>query len=363
MSRRKLSRSRIEVFSRPGVRKIAEGRNPVYIDNFLDLVGFHEQRNKKEYAVVSPDAHIIPKDKVYYSATNFGKRGPLVWLNTFSGCKDQEAQEQRLMREEFSFLKARIQAWEKHRGLRDVHHVGFAWKDPRGGVHIVHPSDCIEGVRLIMDGLQSGSIEDMATNSGDKEYSAGDSHQASPAIWVPSRSRKGKGQIVLEHMTDPEDSKRHYESTYFDARHMCKSREWGGVTFGHKHKTVYCPHIGAALFKRTLDVARLKSRNAKRIILQPMPVLFSEPMLRLYLGLIYDTLKVDSEIKDNGVRFPKRELSFEETDVVLLDAWKKHGNKPTFWRGAPTKGYKPMRKYNWDSEGSGLSFSKYKEGS
>jgi len=69
--------------------------------------------------------------------------------------------------------------------------------------------------------------------------------------------------------------------------------------------------------------------------------------------MIYDTIKMQLDEKGK-VSF--RPLSFAEIDAVEMHAWKTHGNKKTFYAGAPTKGYKKMRDYNWTNSSEGLGF-------
>jgi len=344
---------RISTFDRPtSKKKIIGDRNIIYVDNFYDIASAHESRKADEVVVIGPDVHIIPKGQ-YYSAQNYSKRGPLVELNTYSRRQDME---QMLIRSEWSPIKARIEASEKYKGKRDEHYVGWLWFDPEKKAHIVHPTTVLEGHRLHMHALQSADIGDkVELPKGDdlsKSYHAADSNLRTQRARVPSKSGGKKyDDVLLEHVTDLNDPQRFVEWTRMSTRHMCKHKQ-EDFSFKFSDYVTYCSHDVAAHATYSRRVAEEKHR----VVFQPFP-LFSEPMLGLHMGLIHDTMKLDVVVDGSKINTRLKPLSLPQIDPILMDTWLKHGNKKTFWVGAPTKGYKKMRDYNWESGGEGMGFS------
>ena len=336
--------NRRTIFQRPSTkREIIRGRKTIIVNDFRDIVQAHEQRKEDEAVIISSEVDIIPVDKdgnpLYYSHKNFSKRGQYVRIPTF-GVRDS-------MENEWSSLKARIEA-SLNPSVQNSqeHHQGWYWRDPEGYTHTVQPWMVLEGRRLEMYSLKSADINDKIEIK--KTYSARDTNIKAVRVRVPSRSGAKKHDVILEHMTAPNDPQRFVEWMRFKTRHECGFKT-GDLTFKYDKLITYCPHDVAAQVAYSRRIAEEKGR----IIDQPFP-LFSEPIARLYLSLIYDTIKVDSTTQ--GKR--SRPLSFSEINPVLMHAWKTLGNKPTFYNGPVTNGYKSMRDYNWTNSAPGMPFKK-----
>lgn len=330
-----------QIFKRPSTKKeIFRERQAIRIMSFEDIVPALEERTENQVAIIYPNVNIIPTDKngvpEYYSAQNFSKRGPLVKLETFGKQESVERQ--------WSPIKARIQASKEYKDLEN-NFVGWYWRDPEGYFHIVQPWMVLEGRRLEMLGQLTGNINYMTKIV--KTYSARDSQLRTIKAKVPSRSERKEHEVVMEHLTNVNDTLQYIEWTRFSTRHSCsfKTFDFG---FRFPKSVTYCPHDIAAYVAYSRKIAKEKGR----IILQPFPM-FREAMLRLYLSLIYDTLKID--ITPEG-KTKTRTLTFPEINPILMDAWLRYGNFNTFYVPAPTKGYKTMRDYNWNLSASGMKF-------
>lgn len=334
---------RKQIFRRPAAQKeILSDKKLIYTDRFEDIVPSLEQRAENQALIIGQEVSIIPTDKngnpQYYSSQNFSKRGPLVKLPTFG---KKEA-----IKKQWSDLKARIEASINYADKLELY-VGWFWYDPERQEHIVQPWMVLEGRRLEMFALKSKSIKDKIEIV--RKYSARDTNLRAILVKVPSRSETKKHDIIMEHVTHFDDPSRFIEWTRFKTRHSCyfKSYDFG---FRFQKSATYCPHDIAA---HVAYSRRIAEQNG-RIIPQPFP-LFSEPMLRLYLSLIYDSMK---EYIDEKGKTKLRPLTFAEINPILMDAWLRYGNKSTFYNGLQTKGYKSMRNYDWSPNGPGMKFKK-----
>ena len=101
------------------------------------------------------------------------------------------------------------------------------------------------------------------------------------------------------------------------------------------------------------------AEEKKWIGFQPFP-LFRESTLRLYLSLIYDTIKIDISAENGKIKTKQRPLSLAEIDPILMQTWLRYGNYNTFYVPVPTKGYKRMRDYNWSNSADGIKFEDHK---
>ncbi len=329
--------------------------NLICVYRFEDLVPAHETR--REDQVVAVMLNYVPED--FYSSTNFSKRGDFVMLPI-------PIKKEELISSKSSGVRARIDASKIYKRRENDIFSGLSWVDPDGNVHLVHIWQVIEGHRINQYGKASKNIQDRIEIPGWKKgkYSAKDSYLKTVAGKVPSRSVAEKETVILENIIkDPVDPRAHVEWTRFKATHDCELRKWSRVTFGHiahdyKDLVTYCPHIWALY-------ANLSERIAKethKIIFQPGP-LFTEAMLRLYLGLSYDTVKIDTVVrrdsKENVKSHSKmKKLDFAELEPALINAWLTNSNRNTLYAHSPRKGYKRMSEYNWDSHGPGMKFER-----
>ncbi len=350
---------RHSILNRPrNVKELFGERDPknlIYVYRLEDLVKEHETR--REDQVVAVMFNYVPKD--FYSSMNFSKRGNFVMLPIPRG-------EEELISSKSSGIRARDDASKVYKKRANDLFSGLSWVDPDGNIHLVHIWQVIEGHRINQYGKVSKNIQDRIEIPGWEKgkYSAKDSYLKSVAGKVPSRSVGKKETVILENIIkDPKDPRSYVEWTRFKATHECELRKWSRVTFGHnaqgyKNFVTYCPHIWALY-------ANLSERIAKEtneVIFQPGP-LFTEAMLRLYLGLSYDTVKIDTEVrrdsKGNVKSYSKmRKLNFAELEPVLTHAWLAKGNKYTLYAHSPRRGYKKMSKFNWDPHGPGMKFRK-----
>lgn len=337
------------IFKRPHTKRdILRERRVIRVDRFEDIIPAHEARRANEAVVVGPGVEFYDEHQ-FYSPQNFSKRGPIAWLNTFDGDTRE------LVRNEWSDLKARIDASERYHD-DPARHIGWGWHDPEGIVHVVRPSMVVEGHRLHMFALRSKKIGDKISFPKDEEYSAGDSHLKTVSVNVPSRTGKPYN-ILIEHVTDLDDPQRFVEWTRTLVRHDCPFIH-NDFTFRWPRVVTYDPHGIAA----HAAYSRRVGEEKKRVIPQPFP-LFTEPLLRLHLSLVYDTahLRMDEHGKTWFQALP-----FPAIDTVLMEAWKTIGNKGTFYAHAPTKTYmtadgqerrhKRMREYNWSNSDAGMPF-------
>jgi len=345
------------LFERPKTLKaIQQEGKLIEVTRFTDIVPALANRRSTE-AVLIHTAKIIPDD--FYSAANFSKRGPLVYLDTFAQ-KDGNAlraDEEQLKKEEWSDLKARIRAEEEYRGKsNDGPYTGWAWVDPERQWHVVHPTTAIEGHRLLMWAIKSRDIRGKIEI---KPYSAADSKVKTIKVKVPSRSEDKKHDITIEHVTGARDPERFIEWTRLRTRHECPHKR-NDFTFRWPQMVTYCPHDVAAY----AAYARKIAEETGQVIPQPFP-LFTEPILRMHTGALYHAAIVETEIKGNKPRSRTRPLTFAEIDALHMDAWLRYGNKQTFFVRSPTKQYntgppigerKRMRDYNWGTGAPGLKF-------
>ncbi len=332
------------IFARPSTkREIIRGRKIIHVDRFEDIVPALEQRRENEALMIGPSVDLIPINKEgapqYYSSQNYSKRGPLVKLKTLPIRQSIE--------EEWTPLKARIEASQRHQSSQE-RYIGLYWRDPEGYAHIVQPWMILEGRRLEMFGHLSNNIQDRVEYK--KFYKAKDSNSLNITMLVPSRSGKEKHQVVIEHLTRLNDPNRFVEWMRFKTRHSCHFKDQD-FSFRFKQYETYCPHDVAA----HVAYSRRVAEKSGKIALQPFPM-FTEPMLRLYLSLIYDTMKINQD--ENG-KIKTIPIPFTQINPILMNAWlrlDKDTNKHTFYVHAPTKGYKTMRDYNWQNSAPGMKF-------
>ncbi|MCH7568373.1 MAG: hypothetical protein IIA87_03035 [Nanoarchaeota archaeon] len=339
---------RKQIFRRPKtLKEIQKGRRLLEVTSFSDIVPTHEKRKSTE-AIVLHSFKIIPPG--FYSAQNFSKRGALVELDTFNG------DEARLIEEKLSPRRAREEAEKSGKySPEDGPFVGWTWIDPEGRNHIVHPTTVIEGHRIHMYALKSRSIRDQIEL---RVYSASDSNLRTIKALVPSRSGEKKHEVVIEHVTDLDDPERFVEWTRLETRHECPHKR-NDFSFRFKKTVTYCPHDTAAYAAHSRRVGEEK----RRVIFQPFP-LFTEPYLRLFFGLAYHTVIVDTEIKGGKPTSRTRPPTFPEIDAVLMDAWLTKGDAPTLFVPTQTKTYssgpsrkgKKMRDYIWSPDTPGMQF-------
>ncbi len=334
------------IFKRPRTKKdIFRDRQVLQIERFEDIVPTLERRTEHQAALILPNVRIIPVDESgnpqFYSAQNFSKRGQFVRLPTYG---IQES-----MDKQWSSLKARIQASEdpQYKGSNE-HFSYLVWRDQNGIYHIIQPWTVVEGRRLEMVSRQSKDIADKIEIV--KEYNAKDSNLKNVLVKVPSRGEKRKRTVILEGLTSPEDPRRHVEWMRFSTRHSCGIKE-GNFTFAFDKYATYCPHEVAA----HVAYSRQIFEKTGKIIDQPFP-LFREPMLRLYLSSIYDTMIAEADAKG---KIKTRALTFPEINPILINGWLRYGNKHTLFVQNPEKhpeDYKAMRNYNWANSAPGMPF-------
>lgn len=342
---------RKELFRRPkAIKEIMLGEQPIEVTRPEELLLAAQYRGTKPLLIHGFD--LIPP--CYYSAANFGKRGPLVELPTFEG------NARKLIDNRWSELHARIKACETYRNSKKQF-VGWTWADPEGRHHVLRPTTSFEGHRLHMYSLQATSIEDKIEVK--KEYGAHDSSAKTVSVLVPSRSNKQKYEILVQHVTDANDPARFAEWTRLDTNHFCPQKTFDRVTFRFADRggvVNYCPHDIAA----HVAYSRKIGEEKKRIIPQPFP-LMTEPFVRLAITLLHHTAKVDIDTKAGKVRTHTRPLTYQEADTVLMDAWKTFDNRYTLFVESPTKAYKrgaplaerkTMRQYDWSINGPGMPF-------
>ena len=333
--------NRISAFERPKTkREIVRGRKQIHVDSFTDIVPALENRKNNEVLMIGPSVDIIPRDESgipqYYSAQNFSKRGPLVRLQTFN--KNQSIDKK------WSPVKARIDASKRHK-FSDKRWAGWFWRDPENVAHTVQPWMVVEGRRIEMFGHLTGFPEDKVEIT--KTYRAKDSNLISIWTKVPSRSSELKHDVVMHNLTSLLDPSRHFEWPRFYTEHSCAFKR-GAFSFRFPRANNYCMHeiSSHAGYSRTVG------EKSGLIILQPAPMV-TEPMVRLYLSSIYDTMKIDPTPSGRG---KSRPLSVFEINPILMDAWLRYGNKKTFWVSTPSKGHKKMSEYDWQNSAPGMEF-------
>lgn len=344
--------NRSDFFRRPKVREIENGMEKVLLaKTFGEIIQKHQNRTPEDFVEIGEEVNIIPKNEqgkdIFYSAQNFRKRGGLIELPVFS---DEE-----MVKKEWTPVKARIEADKRMEWDDSKKHVGWFWYDPEGYAHIVHPSDAVEGFRIATFSRINSSIENQLEWS--KRYSAKDQPDLiASKVRVPSKGKKEKYEITLQ--TAKPGTKREYQEwVIFNPRHECDIRNNDFTfRFGNKYVT-YCPHIFAAEKSNSVNLVYRKKEN--------MPVqigpLFSEPLLRLHIGLVYHTIKRDRYVEGNKIHTKRRLLTFPEIDAVEMEAWKKLSNEVTFYaKGGRDKKQKLMRNYDWSIEGPGMPFPKAK---
>lgn len=337
------------VFHRRTAKKdIIGDRKIINVYRFEDIVPAHENRKADEVVIIHPKVEIIPSaygGHAIYSAQNFLKRGPLVTIPTFS--------EMEMMAQEWSDLKARIAASEDPANKRSVHYAGWMWTEPSSKiVHVLHPSTVMEGHRLFIASQQSKQLKDKI-ELRDSKYHARDSHLSAIRAKVPSRDGSDeKYSVTLEHITDHRDKRRFVEWTKLRSRHECDLK---GADFTFRFKdgyVTYCPHDVAAYDAHSAHEAK----EHRIVIPQPFP-LVSEPMMRLYLSLLNDTMQITVK---KGVRETQRfrPLSLAQTNPILMDAWlnPQYTNRMTFYLHKPVGGYKRMSEFDITPSAAGLPF-------
>jgi hypothetical protein len=337
-------------FERPStVRDILEGKKVIDIYHFKDILPAAEERKSGEALLIHPEAELIPDE--YYDSVNFSKRGPLVTLNTFSGIKS------RLMKEEWTPLKARIEAEKRYENSKR-RFVGFMWRDPEGVAHVVQPWTVLEGHKIHHYSQNSRNIADRIEGIEDiklvKTYSSKDSRLTYPRIRVPSKSGAKKHEVILEGMPHFSDPKRFVDWTRFRTRHDCDyKREDFTLRYGEKPVINYCPHdVAAHVF-----YSKIVAEKSRKIVLQPFP-LIREAMVRLYNTLINHAMHIEEIGKGKriDVLTRKKPIPKRAMNSIFMEAWKTHGNKYTFYVPSPTKGHKRLRDFNWSSNAPGMEF-------
>ena len=337
-----------QVFKRPTtLKEIIRGRNEyLTISSFEDIISVLETKKQDEIAIIQSEVEIIPKNQynedIYYSAQNFSKRGPLVQLDTLNGIL------YKLKEEKWGPTKARIEASksETYKNSQE-HYAGWLWFDPKRTAHVLHPTTVIEGHRIQAYALKSMNIQEKIEFPNPRFYHANDSKIKTVRVLVPSRTEK-KHSILMENLTDPEDSESFVQWTRFNTRHKCKHKE-EDFSFRFRDYVTYCPHDVAAHAAYSRKIAE----ETGKIILQPFP-LFRESILRLYLSLAYDTVKTEQKIENNKIKTKQRALTLAEIDPIIMYAWLNYKNFNTFYVPAPSKGYKKMSQYNWAKSGDGI---------
>ena len=343
--------NRKEVFARPKTKEqVAKGRKPVKIEKFSDILPAGEYRRKDEFLWLLPQVELIPGQArgditPYKNAVNFSKRGPLVEIRTFS--------REVAIAKQWGDLMARIDACERYKDRTNELFVGLVWKDLEGYAHVYHPTTVVEGHRLFMYGVKSGNIQDKTAVMAPgvkKDYTARDTNLRNVRVIVPSRSEEVKREVVIEHVTSPNDPERFVEWPRIRTRHDCPLKQ-EDFSFRFPHYVTYCPHDVAAF-------AALSKKFAEehgKVLNQPF-FLFSEPLLRLHMTLAYHTVKTETIVDGDNIRYRTRPLSFAEINPILINAWIRYGNKSTFYAHKPTQSYKKMRDYNWSVDEPGMPF-------
>lgn len=347
MSLARILRTKEEIFRRPQrVRDVAEGRKPIPVSNFYDIVPAAEERKADEYLLID-NVSLIPPE--YLDAKNFSKRGPVVVLDTFNGNAS------RLKSERKSELRARIEAEEKYDRKKGPF-IGWGWVDPEQVRHIVRPTIVVEGHRIHQYAREEKDISEKI-----KVYHADHAPSNTITVKVPSRSDTRPQIVTLEHIPRLRGDDKFVEWTRVSSRHDCDFKR-NDFTFRNGGRTItYCPHDVAAYVAYSRKVAEATAE----IIPQVFPM-FTEPLLRLFMTATRHALIVDHYKEGRKDRTRTRPLSLPEVDPILMDAWLLHGNKQTFFVRDPTKTYetgrpvgerKRMRDYNWwDQKAPGLKF-------
>ncbi len=337
-----------QIFKRPKtVKEIIRERSKFIETASLDgIIESLEVKKADQILIIHSNFNIIPKDQhnnnIYYSAQNFSKRGPLVELDTLGGIQRE------LKEKKWGPTKARIAAskLDKYKNSNE-HYIGWYWKDIKGTSHIVHPTTVIEGHRIHAFALKSKNINDKIIFPLPENYHAHDSNLRTVRVKVPSRTEK-KHNILMENLTDQNNIEEYVQWTRFNTRHKCKHKE-EDFSFRFRDYVTYCPHDIAA----HVAYSRKTAMEKGKIPLQPFP-LFRESILKLYLSLAYDTIKIDVKIDNGKIKTKQRLLTLAEIDPIIMRAWLKYGNYNTFYVPAPSQGYKKMSEYNWNVSGDGI---------
>lgn len=339
---------RAEWFRRPSTkREVTEGKKTeTPVSNFYSLVEALAERERGELIIYEGDS-IIPE--TFYSPQNFAKRGKVVMLDTFQG------NVRRLRSERRSELSARIEASERYR-REEGPYTGWAWQDPEKRMHIVRPSVVVEGHRIHHAAFVDSNIKEKV-----QVYNAEGSHTNAISVKVPSRSTDATHQVVIENVPQLAGDEKYVAWTRIASRHDCKAKRndftfrWGGGI------VTYCAHDVAAYVTYSRKVAEA----TEEVIPQIFPM-FTEPVLRLFMGAAYHTLVKDRYREAGKMHYRMRPMSFPEVDALIMDAWLKEGNKQTMFVRHPKGAYKTgrplgqrkrMRDYAWfDKDAPGLAF-------
>jgi len=351
---------RTGVFPRPAnAKQVFEGRNvedAIIVDRFSDIVSANEERGEGQVVVI--DFDIIPPGE-YENVVNFAKRGPQVMLPI-------PRTEDELISTKTSGVRARISASQVYRRRANERFAGISWIDPENYLHALKLWTVIEGHRMHQASKAARDIRDKIEIPGwaGGKYSAGDSYLKTVVGKVPSRSGDRKYTVDLKNIVrDPKDPRAFAEWARFRGGDDPESpfRRWAEVTFGNVPRGVrgplcYSPHIWALYTTLSERIAQ----ETGEIIMQPGP-LFTEPMLRLYLGMTQDTLMRGHTLSRDCTENVRAHSSlrtphYAEVEPVLINAWLTRGNKATLFAHSPKKGHKRMSEYNWDSHGPGMKF-------
>jgi hypothetical protein len=330
-------------------RDIIRDRKIINVYKFADIVSAHANRKADEVVIIHPGFEIIPGEQgapsPYYSARNFLKRGPLVQIPTFT--------EMEMMAQEWSDLKARIKASENPENKREVHYSGWMWYEPGTKIaHVLNPATVMEGHRLFITSQQSKQLKDKI-KLPDKIYRARDSHLITISAVVPARhDADEEHQVNLEHVTTHTDPRRFVEWTKLRSRHECALKR-SDFSFRFSDYVTYCPHDVAAYDAYSARVAK----EHKVVIPQPFP-LTSEPLMRLYLSLLNDTMQIVIDRSGPREKQRFRPLSLAQTNPILMDAWLNpdYTNRMTFYLHKPVGGYKRMSEFDITPSAAGMPF-------
>ena len=355
MDTRALSQQ-IDCLQRPtSTREIVGSRRVIEVKDFRDIVPALEARKAGEVVLIDEVSIIPPGEEntpsPYYSTQNFSKRGPMIELITFG--PNKEGKICWLSPTESLIETSTSGSW---RTTPEERHVAWFWResptDDKSLVHILRPHEFIVGWMLYQRSQQQEKPE-FKIELRDEAYSAVDSPNRAFRARVPSKDAEQKYDILLEHVPLPKNPVKARTWKEFNARHECPYRR-EDFSFRFQRYTTYCHHIWAAY-------AALSSRIAKEsgaVIDQPAP-LFAEATQRLFISSLWDVVIRESYEQDNRQHSRTRILTFPEADTLVLDAWKRYGNRYTMFvhtskqrkrhppTGDPTLAYKPMHNYNW----------------
>lgn len=352
MNQPNLSNNRKDYYRRSkNVKELLKGRKKkIYVEKFEEIVPAHEERKEDEVVILSPQIELFNPNQ-FRDARNFSKRGEFIKLETHRPDGTPRG-----------FTEALIHALDETpsnlENLNKSRFSGYMWTDPERYDHFLHETTIIQSNIFHLFPFHSPSIQNQIKLG--KLYSASDSHLRNRRVLVPTKRGAKDIEVIVEHLTGARDPRRFEEWPRIRTRHECpKKRE--DFSFNSENYVTYDHHDGIAILRAAREIGETDGR----IPMVPIP-LATEPMIRLYIGLAYHTLKLDLNLERETGRTGLRSLSTPEIDPVLVHTALNYGHKATHWVSSPTRAYqddggtltygKRMRDFDISIDSGGIPF-------